>query len=335
MKVRIATRKSQLALTQTRWVAAQLKKLRPALNVEEVHVVTQGDKILDRPLSTIGGKGLFVSEVEACLLDDRADIAVHSIKDVPSRLADGLCMGAIPVREDPRDVLCSKDGTELDGLEAGAKIGTSSLRRSAQLRAARPDLAFQSLRGNVPTRLRKLDEGQYDAIVLAAAGLRRLELLERPHWVISPELCIPAVGQGALGIEARMDDDATLELLAGLDDPQTRLEVDAERALLKDLEGSCKVPIAGHARLGDGNRLTLHAMVGSLDGTTILSGASDAYLEGRGKARGEAARALGTEVAAGLIKRGAKDLIREAIAAVERQQKQGNGSGSGNYGKWS
>ncbi len=337
MKLRIATRKSELALAQARWVAARIREKHPDVEIEEVAVVTQGDKILDKPLMNIGGKGLFVSEVEACIVDGRADIAVHSMKDVPSDLAEGLGIVCVPVREDSRDVLVTAEGIDIDALEAGAKVGTSSLRRSSQLKAHRPDLAFATLRGNVNTRLRKLDEGGYDAIVLAAAGLRRLGFdKQRAHWVISPEICIPAVGQGALGIEARLDDERTLSLLAHLEDEKTRIEVEAERAFLSKLEGSCKVPIAGHAELRDGGaRLTMHGMVGSLDGMKILSGAGDRYLSERGEARRGVAREVGTEIAEGLLNKGAADLIRDAIAAVERAQKQGNGGGSGNYGKWS
>ncbi len=259
------------------------------------------------------------------------------MKDVPNELADGLGIVCIPEREDPRDVLITSEGLEIDALEAGAKVGTSSLRRSSQLKAHRPDLAFATLRGNVQTRLRKLDEGGYDAIVLAAAGMKRLGLdEERAHWVITPEICIPAVGQGALGIEARLDDEATLAVLAHLEDEKTRLEVEAERAFLSKLEGSCKVPIAGHAELRDGgNRLTMHGMVGSLDGARILSGAGDRYFTDRHEARVGVAREVGLEIAEGLVKKGAQDLIRDAVAAVERAQKQGNGGGSGNYGKWS
>jgi len=336
VKLRIATRKSELALTQTRWVGAKIREKHPDVEIEEVHVVTQGDKILDKPLMTIGGKGLFVSEVEQCIVDGRADIAVHSMKDVPGELAEGLAMVCVPLREDPRDVLVTKDGVEIDDLVAGAKVGTSSLRRSCQLKAHRGDLAFATLRGNVPTRLRKLDEGGYDAIVLAAAGIRRLDLAEgRPHWVIPEEICIPAAGQGVLGIEARGDDERVKSLLAHLEDEKTRVEVETERAFLSKLEGSCKVPIAGHAKLGDGGaRLTFHGMVGSLDGTQILSSAGDRYFTEVGQARVEAARALGVEAAENLLKKGAADLIRDAIAAVERSMKQGNGGG-GSFGKWS
>jgi hydroxymethylbilane synthase len=339
VKLRIATRKSRLALAQTRWVAERLMALRDDLVIEEVPIMTEGDRVLDRPLSSIGGKGLFVSEVEATLLDGRADIAVHSMKDVPAALAAGLGIIAIPEREDPRDVLVTRDGLELDDLEAGARIGTSSLRRSAQLRHLRPDLAFNTLRGNVDTRLRKLDEGAYEAIVLAAAGMRRLSLLDRPHWIIPEHACIPAVGQGALGIEVRLDDEATVALVRRLDHPVARAEVEAERALLVELEGSCKVPIAGHGKLTpDSGRFTFHAMVASLDGNRILTKAADTYLQARTDAdRIDQARAVGHEAALSLVAEGARDLVRDALATVERQHKQGNGGGpDGNrFGRWS
>ncbi len=338
MKLRIATRKSRLALAQTRWIAERLRAVSADVEVEEVPLSTQGDEILDKPLSSIGGKGLFVSEVEAAIVDGRADIAVHSMKDVPADLAEGLAIVAIPEREDARDCFVTKDGLEIDALPAGSRIGTSSLRRASQLKAHRPDFAFATLRGNVDTRLRKLDEGQFDGIILAYAGMLRLDLLDRGHRVIPETICIPAVGQGALGVEARQDDDAVIDLVQKLDDPKTRLEVEAERALLQRLEGSCKVPVAGHARLGEGHRLTLHGMVGALDGSQIISGAADSYLaEQSSVERLEAAKRTGRQLADDLIEQGAMDLVREAIATIERQQKQGNGSGpsGGRFGKWS
>ena len=336
MKLRIATRKSALALAQARWVGARIREHAPDTEVEEVHVVTQGDKIQDRPLATIGGKGLFVSEVEAQLAEGLADIAVHSMKDVPSELLEGLSLVCMPLREDPRDVLVTAEGVEIDALEAGSRVGTSSLRRTSQLRAHRPDLEFASLRGNVDTRLRKLDEGQYAAIVLARAGMARLDLLSHPHWVIPADVSIPAAGQGAIGIEARADDERARALLAPLAHGPTRVAVEAERAVVAKLEGSCKVPIAAYAELReDGRRLTLQAMVGSLDGSQILSGASDCYLAaGDQDQLMSEARTLGTEVAEGLLDKGAAELIREAMAAMERAAKQGNGGG-GNFGRWS
>lgn len=337
MKIRIATRKSNLALVQTRWVAERIRAHAPDVEIEEVAVSTKGDEVIDRPLAAIGGKGLFVSEVEATLLDGRADIAVHSMKDVPHELAEGLGIVCLPEREDPRDVLVSPEGVEIDGLDAGSRIGTSSLRRTSQLKARRPDCDFRTVRGNVETRLRKLDEGQYAAIVLALSGMKRLGYLsQRKHWVVPPEVCIPAVGQGALGIEARLDDTKLRDLLAPLEHDETRMAVEAERAFLHTLEGSCKVPVAAFATIEDGGaRLKLDGMVGSLDGSRILSGASDCYFRGERsrESRIGAARTLGIEVAEGLLAKGARALIRDAIAETERQMKQGNG-GSGAYGKW-
>ncbi len=338
MKVRIATRKSNLALVQTRWVAEQIRKHAPDVEIEEVGVTTKGDQVLDKPLATIGGKGLFVTEVEATLLDGRADIAVHSMKDVPHELARGLGIVCIPEREDPRDVLVTAEGLDIDSLEAGSRVGTSSLRRTSQLKARRPDCDFRTLRGNVETRLRKLDEGQYRAIVLALSGLKRLGYTaERRCWVVPTDVCIPAVGQGALGIEARLDDQALLDLLAPLEHEPSRVAVEAERAFLHTLEGSCKVPVAAYATLEDGGaRLRVDGMVGSLDGSRILHGASDCYLRGERtrESRIGGARTLGIEVAEGLLDKGARALIRDAVAEAERALKQGNGGG-GAYGKWS
>ena len=338
MKIRIATRKSNLALIQTRWVAERIRAHRPDVEIEEVALSTKGDEVIDRPLAAIGGKGLFVGEIEAAILDGRADVAVHSMKDVPHELADGLAIVCVPEREDPRDVLISPEGVELDALEAGTRIGTSSLRRSSQLKARRPDCDFRTLRGNVETRLRKLDEGQYGAIVLALSGMKRLGYLaDRPHFVIPPDTCIPAVGQGALGIEARTDDAELREVLAALEHEPSRIAVEAERAFLHRLEGSCKVPVAAHAVIEDGGaRIRLDGMVGSLDGSRILSGASDCYLRGERtvESRIGMAQTLGLEVADGLLAKGARELIRDAITETERAMKQGNGGG-GAYGKWS
>lgn len=328
MKIRIATRRSKLALTQTRWVAAALRRVRPDVEVEELHVVTQGDRVTDKPLYQIGGKGLFVSEVEAFVARGEADLAVHSLKDVPGDVepAPGLDLLCFPVREDPHDVLITRDGEELMGLRAGARVGTTSLRRATQLRAHRPDLAFDTLRGNVETRLRRLDDGDFDAIVLAAAGLLRLGLLEgRAHVVLGPELCLPAVGQGTLALEGRLDDAALAALLAPLEHPSTRLETEAERAYLKALEGNCRVPIAGHARLEAGDQLSLVGLVGDGEGGRALRASSDIWLQGRTReARIEEARALGREVAATLVERGARDLMRHAEAATLRRERTSN-----------
>ena len=322
MKIRIATRKSKLALWQTRHIAAQLQKHHTGLEIEEVHVVTRGDKVQDRPLYEVGGKALFVSEVEAYVVRGDAELAVHSLKDVPGdvELADGCDLLCLPEREDARDVFLSKSGEELMELRAGSVVGTTSLRRTTQLMAHRPDLAFKTLRGNIDTRLGKLDDGQYDAIVLAAAGLRRLELLEgRNYQVLSSEICLPAVGQGTLAIEGK-EDGPLRELLAPLEHLPTRIVTEAERAMLKTLKGSCRVPIAGHARLLDGGkRLSMHGMVGGIDGRELLSAGSDVFLKGRDReSQIEEAQALGREIADGLIARGARELMAKAEAAVAR-----------------
>ncbi|MEM9071075.1 MAG: hydroxymethylbilane synthase [Myxococcota bacterium] len=321
--VRIATRRSELALWQTRWVAAELKKRNPELEVEEVHVVTKGDKVTDRPLHTVGGKGLFVSEVEAYVARGEADLAVHSLKDVPGDvdLAEGCDLLCLPKREDPRDVLLTRDGTELMGLSAGSRVGTVSLRRISQLKAQRPDLAFETLRGNVPTRLGRLQKGDFDAIVLAASGLTRLGLLEgTPHQVLSPEVCLPAVGQGTLALEGRADNDELRALLAPLEDEATRLVTTAERALLRRLQGSCRVPIAGFAELTE-RGMRLRAMVGDVDGEKLLSASSDVYLRGNAL---DQARDLGQEVADSLIAQGAQKMMREAEATVLRRSQKWN-----------
>ncbi len=321
MKLRIATRGSNLALWQTRWVAAQLRAFEPGLEVEEIQVVTEGDRVQDRPLHEVGGKGLFVSEVEAYVARGEADLAVHSLKDVPGDVqpAEGLGLVCFPEREDPRDVLLTRDGEDLMDLSAGAVIGTTSLRRETQLRRHRPDLAFKTLRGNVDTRLKRLRDGDYDGIVLAAAGLTRLGLLEgQPHVLLERDVCLPAIGQGTLALEARLEDTDTVELVRRLEHADTRVVTEAERALLIALEGSCRVPIAGHARLADG-RLSLQAMVGDIEGRSILDGMGELYLQTTDASAIENARALGQEVAQGLIDRGARELMRQAEAAVLRR----------------
>jgi hydroxymethylbilane synthase len=321
VKIRIATRKSPLALAQARWVAKELCRTNPGLEVEELHIVTQGDRIQDRPLNEVGGKGLFVTEIEEALADGRADLAVHSMKDVPAELAAGLAIVCVPVREDARDVLVTTDGASLDDLEAFSRIGTSSLRRRAQLCQRRNDVICESVRGNVDTRLRKLSEGQYRAIVLALAGLRRLSLTHHPHRVLSVEECIPAVGQGALGLEARADDARVAELVKALDHADTRLAVEAERAYLGTLEGGCQLPIAGHAQLSHGGtRVRFDALVGSPDGTRIVQGGTDRPVEGRSfEEKLAAARGLGREVAERMIADGARELIDAARALAESQ----------------
>lgn len=312
--LRIATRKSPLALAQTRWVGAQIRESFPHITIEEVHVVTKGDRMLDTPLAKIGGKGLFINEVEACLADGRADLAVHSMKDVPDALAAGMAILCVPEREDPRDVLVSPKGIELSELERGATLGTSSLRRSCQLRAARPDLRFAVCRGNVGTRLRKLEEGLYDAIVLASAGIRRLAL-DCAHWPIPPDTSLPAVGQGALGLEGRIDDAELLKLLAPLEHGLTRLAVEAERAYLARLQGSCTTPIAAYARFDDDgeSRMRMDGMVGSVDGDMVLNASIDGYVDAPDHAaRLQKAMHMGIELAELQLDRGAAELIEKA-----------------------
>jgi len=322
VKLRIATRASNLALVQTRWVGQQLLRLFPELILEEILVRTEGDRIQDRPLAHVGGKGLFVSEVEAVVVRGEADFAVHSLKDVPGDvpLARGMGILCVPVREDPHDVLLTVDGTDLSSLKRGATVGTTSRRRMVQLQRQRPDLGFVPLRGNIETRMRKLREGQCDAIVLAAAGLARTGALAKtPHVLLPQEICLPAVGQGALAIEGALSNQALREQLDAIEDPTARIQITAERAMLQKLEGNCHSSIAGHASVSDG-RLKLEAMVASYDGDQMLSATSDAYLDFGSVEAIERARRLGEEVADHLLSRGAGDLIRQAgLAAVQSQ----------------
>jgi len=266
MKLTLATRKSQLALAQARAWCVTLCAAHPGLEIEELHVVTTGDRITDRPLQEVGGKGLFLKEIEEALVEGRAHFAVHSIKDVPAELAPGLTLAAVPPREDPHDVLVSRSGAPLASLPAGARVGTSSLRRATMLRALRPDLAYVPLRGNVDTRLRKVREGEVDAAVLAHAGLRRLGLADQVTQVFSPDECLPAIGQGALGIEGREGDEAVLALLRATHHAPTAIAVACERGVMLAAEGSCQLPIAAHARR-DGERLILRAMLADPDGS--------------------------------------------------------------------
>jgi len=300
--IRIATRKSPLAMWQAEYVAAALKAAHPGIRVELLGMSTQGDKILDTPLAKIGGKGLFVKELEQGMLEGSADIAVHSMKDVPVELPDGLHLPVIMEREDPRDAFVSNAYASLDELPLGARVGTSSLRRQSQIMARRPDLELLPLRGNVNTRLRKLDEGEYDAIILAAAGLIRLEFAGRIRAFIEPEQSLPAIGQGAVGIECRADDARVNALIAPLHHPHTATRVLAERAMNNRLEGGCQVPIAGHALL-DGDQLWLRGLVGSVDGETIIRD------EIRGSATG--AETLGVTLAERLLDAGAAKILKE------------------------
>lgn len=267
--LRIATRKSLLALWQAEYVKSQLEKHHPGLVVELVPLTSRGDKILDVPLAKVGGKGLFVKELETALLEGDADIAVHSMKDVPMEFPTGLGLAVICPREDARDAFVSHRFASLDELPQGAIVGTSSLRRQCQLLAARPDLEIKFLRGNVQTRLQKLDDGEYDAIILAAAGLIRLELKNRIRAYIEPEVSLPAGGQGAVGIECRTDDAVTIELLKPLHHPLSAEQVSAERAMNRHLQGGCQVPIACYA-LHRNNELWLRGLVGAPDGSQML-----------------------------------------------------------------
>lgn len=267
----IASRESALALWQATHIAARLRALYPEMQVSILGMTTQGDRILDSPLSKIGGKGLFVKELETAMAEGRAHIAVHSIKDVPMNLPEGFHLAAIGEREDPRDAFVSDAYASLDVLPAGARIGTSSLRRECQLRARYPHVTIEPLRGNVQTRLRKLDEGQYDAIILAAAGLKRLGLGARIRNEISPEQSLPAVGQGALGIECLAGRHDLMALLAPLNHIDTADCVRAERAMSRALGGSCQVPMGGYAQLA-GDILSLRGFVAEVDGSRIISG---------------------------------------------------------------
>lgn len=265
--LRLATRRSALALTQSRQVAAAIIARTPGLTVEEVHIVTQGDRVTDRALSEVGGKGLFVKEIEEALLDGRADVAVHSMKDLPADLAPGLVVACVPPRESPWDLLVTRDGRSLDALAQGARVGTSSKRRELALKAVRPDLDVVMLRGNVDTRLRKLTEGEYDAIILAEAGVRRLGL--SPSAVRLEGVLVPAIAQGALALECRADDVATAEIVRRIHHPCTELETVAERAVMRRLGGSCVVPMGALARWVDG-RATLEGFYAREDGTRAV-----------------------------------------------------------------
>ncbi len=302
--LRIATRKSLLALWQAEHVRDRLQAIHPGLEVELVAMSTRGDQILDAPLAKVGGKGLFVKELEEAMLDGRADIAVHSMKDVPMHFPEGLGLSVILEGAEPTDAFVSNQYASLDELPEGSRIGTSSLRRGLQMKEARPDLEILNLRGNVQTRLGKLDAGEFDAIILATSGLRRLGLGERIAMELPPEVCLPACGQGALGIECRTHDADLVALLAPLDDPETATRVRAERAMNTRLEGGCQVPIGGHAILeDDGRTLWLRALVGSPDGTRVLRA------EGRGSAFEP--ETLGIRVAEDLLAQGAGEILAE------------------------
>mgnify|MGYP005988521033 FL=1 len=312
--VRIATRKSALALWQAEYVKAQLEHFHQDINVVLVPMTTKGDIILDTPLAKVGGKGLFVKELEVAMLEDRADIAVHSMKDVPVEFPDGLDLEVICPREDPRDAFVSNTYANLSDLPQGAIVGTSSLRRQCQLKAKRPDLDIRDLRGNVNTRLKKLDDGQYDAIILAAAGLIRLKMSERIAQTIEPEEMLPANGQGAVGIECRVNDDTIKALLAPLECSTTRIRVLTERAMNKALEGGCQVPIASYSVISaDGKDVHLRGLVGAVDGSEIIESEITGPVE-----QGEA---LGNTLAQELLSRGADKILQEVYATTNADNK--------------
>jgi hydroxymethylbilane synthase len=286
---------------QAEHVAAELKKAHPDIQVELMGMATQGDKILDTPLAKIGGKGLFIKELEQGLIDGVADIAVHSMKDVPVELPQGLHLPVIMQREDPRDAFVSNRYMNIDELPKGACVGTSSLRRQCQLVELRPDLVIKSLRGNVNTRLRKLDDGEYDAIILAAAGLIRLGFEDRMTALIGPEQSLPAIGQGAVGIECRVDDPLINELIAPLHHPQTAYCIEAERAMNQRLNGGCQVPIAGYAMLESGY-LWLRGLVGEPDGSRVIRGEVEGTIQ--------EANAMGEGLAERLLEWGADEILK-------------------------
>ena len=304
-KIIVGSRRSKLALTQTNWVIQQLRDLGLPFEFEVKEIVTKGDRILDVTLSKVGGKGLFVKEIEEALLSNEIDMAIHSMKDMPALLPEGLTIGCIPIREDHRDVLISKDGSTLEQLRQGAIVGTSSLRRSAQLLAKRPDLQIKWIRGNIDTRINKLKEEDYDAIILAAAGLSRLGWSkEVVTQYLDDTLCVPAVGQGALSIECRSNDEELLHELAKFTCRSTEKTVTAERTFLHAMEGGCQVPIAGFATIDDKDELSLTALVASPDGTVIL----------KEQVKGHDAEEVGNRAAQLIKERGGQQLIDDVKA---------------------
>lgn len=307
MIIRIGTRGSRLALAQSEWVRKRVEKRHPDVKVELVRIKTRGDKILDSPLSLVGGKGLFVKEIEEAVIRGEVDAAVHSMKDVPTELPEGLGLRVFPEREDPRDVLVSVRGEPFDRLSRAARVGTSSLRRGAQILHLRPDLMVCSIRGNVETRLSKLETGEVDAVVLAAAGLRRLGLEGRVTEFLSASRLLPAMGQGALGVEMRLDDEKTWDIFCFLNHKASEIRVRAERALLERLEGGCQVPIAGHAVL-EGDVLVLRGLVAELDGSVVIAD----------EAAGDPARPeeVGRRLAGMLLDAGAGDILQRVYGGV-------------------
>jgi hydroxymethylbilane synthase len=310
--IRIGTRGSALAVWQAEWVRSQLLGLYPDYEVELVKIKTTGDKILDVPLAKVGGKGLFVKEIETALLEKRVDLAVHSMKDMPAEVPPGLCIGVIPERENPLDVLISRNGETFNDLPKGARLGSSSLRRCAQVLHVRPDITVHSLRGNLDTRIRKLETEDLGAIILAAAGVSRLGLKDRITEYIPDSIMLPAIGQGALCIEIREDDEAIRTLTAPMDHKDTRLAVESERAFLLRLEGGCQVPIAGHGRVTE-DGLELTGLVAELDGSVLLrktiTGPVDRHEQ------------LGVELADRLLDQGGREILEKVYSKILKDSK--------------
>ena len=304
----LGTRGSKLALRQSEWFQSRIHDVAPEVGVDLRRIQTSGDKIVDVPLAKIGGKGLFVKEIEEALLAGEIDLAVHSMKDVPAQLPDGLEILCVPPREDARDALISRAGRSFKDLPQGARVGTASLRRQAQLLNARPDLLIEMLRGNLDTRLRKLKEGRFDAIVLAAAGLRRLAWAQEITEYLDPVVSLPAIGQGALGVEGRSNDHFVRSIMDRLNDQATQTTVMAERAFLQRLEGGCQVPIAAHATLS-GEELLLDGLLASVDGKTVI--------RDRVQGKNEEAHKLGVQLAERLLARGGDKILREIYGTVQ------------------
>ncbi len=302
--IRIGTRGSPLAVWQAEWVRARLLALHPEYTAEIVKIKTTGDKILDVPLAKVGGKGLFVKEIETALLEGGIDLAVHSMKDMPAEIPPGLCIGVVPERENPLDILIARNGHSFKDLREEANLGSSSLRRGAQVRHIRPDITVQPLRGNLDTRIRKLETEGLDAIILAAAGVRRLGMESRITEYMSEDIMLPAIGQGALSIEVRKDDNAIRDLIAPMDHRETRLAVESERAFLSRLEGGCQVPIAAHAKIV-GDQIDLTGLVAEVDGSVLLrenvTGSVDKHEE------------LGVELANQLLEQGGRKILEDIL----------------------
>ncbi|MBO2532607.1 hydroxymethylbilane synthase [Planifilum fulgidum] len=305
--VSVGTRQSALAQTQTRWVMDRLREFQPDWEWRMEKILTKGDRILDVTLSKIGGKGLFIKEIERALLEGRIDLAVHSMKDLPAEMPEGLVVAAVTPREDPRDCLISRTGAGLDELPAGSVVGTSSLRRQAQILARRPDLEVKPVRGNVDTRLRKLEEGRFDAVVLARAGLSRLGLEDQITEVLSFDKMLPAVGQGALAVQCRGEDASVLRLIRKINDPHAEKAVRAERAFLHAFEGGCHLPVAAYAQV-EGEKVCLDGLVASPDGRRVL----------RDREEGNDAEAVGRRLAEKLLRLGAEEILSAVRAEVER-----------------